>query len=181
MLTDTALIHHIRDISLLYLSSTAHPSSSSGSASVIQASQSIVSSPRATTSIVDGPNSRNSSTEGVSHSTNASTSGSSFIHVPHPHLRHKTQASLDGTPVGAQATSSGSTIRQSTIGMRATSLSAKDLDGDDAQDETSWGEGRGRWAGVGSEHEEEVKESARALEGLIAGGSLRPPELHVSP
>jgi len=55
------------------------------------------------------------------------------------------------------------------------------LDGDDAEDEAAWGEEMGWWAGVGVEYVDEAKESAKALEGLIAGGKLKPSELMVSP
>lgn len=60
-------------------------------------------------------------------------------------------------------------------------LSAKDLDGDDAEDEGAWGEGGGWWSGVGIEHTEDVKGGVRALEGPSAGENLRPGELSVNP
>lgn len=175
---DTALIHYLRDISLLYLSSTAHPNTASSSNSILYPSQPITSSPRGTVLAADGPNSSNSSADGVSNSTGASASGSSFIHVPHPHFRHKDRTAPIGPLI---ASASGSTLRQSQDGSRSAYLSARDLDGDDNGEESAWSEGGTWWSGVGFETIDEVKDSAKALEGLITSGKLRPGEMLVSP
>ncbi|WVQ93775.1 hypothetical protein IAU59_000853 [Kwoniella sp. CBS 9459] len=154
---NTALLHHLRDISLLYLSSTAHATtSSSGFINV-----STPTSPPPT-------------------SMTGSGSHSSFVHIPHPHIRHRHKPSIEGAP--ASTSGSGSTIRAAEgssfgTGSKASYLSSGDLDGDDSDDPRYWGEGSGWWNGVGPESVDEVKEGIKAIEGLIAAGKLGAPEL----
>ncbi|WWD22427.1 hypothetical protein CI109_106918 [Kwoniella shandongensis] len=176
---NTSLVHHIRDISLLYLSSTSHPNtSSSGFISVppppAAASPRVGSSP--TTGTIDqAPGSSNSSAGSGSQGTTTS----SFVHVPHPHLRHKhkNSNSLDLTQTGSGSTIRGANDSISAGTSRAAYLSAGDLDGDDSDDTSAWGEGGQWWQGVGQDAVDEVTEGAKALEGLIANGKLSAAEL----
>lgn len=180
LVTDTSLIHHLRDISLLYLSSSSsHQPSSSGYITVPSPSGSIPTSsgPPAQTGGTDGPASSNSSAETTSHA------GSSFIHIPHPHLHHKKSegAALGAGAVGPGPASSfsGSTIREH--GSRAAYLSPADLDGDEGDDPTDWVEGTSWWTGVQIDQADEVKEGVKELDGLVQGGKLRPGEVQVGP
>ena len=171
--SDTALVHHLRDISLLYLSSSSHTTASSG---FITVPQRLTSSPPQANAPLDGQRSGPSSGD----SSNTTASGSSYIHVPHPHLRQKLRGSVDGPQPGSLvASSSGSTIRHPEDGARAAYLSAGDLDGDDSEDAEAWSTNAGWWTGVGVEQVDEVKEGTKALEELIAGGKLHPGELLV--
>ncbi|WVR03497.1 hypothetical protein IAU60_000488 [Kwoniella sp. DSM 27419] len=170
---NTALIHHLRDISLLYLSSTSHsPTSSSGFITVP--------APSATGQTGDtnyGLGSSNSSAESAG---TGSQSHGSFVHIPHPHLRHKKKASIDVAPSGSTSgstirpTESASTATGGSGGSKASYLSSGDLDGDDSEDHRSWGEGNAWWNGVGSEAVDEVREGIKAIEGLISEGKLGP-------
>ncbi|ORY34198.1 hypothetical protein BCR39DRAFT_516718 [Naematelia encephala] len=168
---NTALIHHLREISLLYLSSTLHPTSSSGFINVPQTGLRSDTNATSVPPVAEEPSS-GSSAEIASNTT----SGSSFIHVPHPHLRrHKSKLSTDG----AAPSSSGSTIRAigaSDEGSRAAYLSPGDLDGDE-EDAGSWAEGTGWWSGVNPDHVYEVKEGIRDLEALLSGGKLKKGEI----
>ncbi|WVQ80288.1 hypothetical protein IAT38_002393 [Cryptococcus sp. DSM 104549] len=183
---NTALIHHLRDISLLYLSSTAHPSTASSGFLTVPPPGSA-SPTRATSALpADQPRSSESSpsasaaTSASADSSGASHGTSSFVHIPHPHLRHRHKASLDG---GSNAGSGSSTVRAGETasgagsGSRAAYLSAGDLDGDESEDPRGWAEGNGWWVGVGAEGVEEVREGIRKLEGLISSGKLKPEEL----
>lgn len=168
---DTALIHHLRDISLLYLSahSSLHPSAS-GYITVATPPPTSQPLPRTSTSIhpADGLHSSNSSAEAGS-----SQSGSSFIHVPHPHLRRsRSKPSLDvaRSNVTASTSAGGSTLR---TGEKAAFLSAADLDGDEAEGEDAWAEGGSWWHGVGADQVDEVREGIRALETMLASGKLK--------
>ncbi|WRT63735.1 uncharacterized protein IL334_000658 [Kwoniella shivajii] len=162
---NTSLIHYLRDISLLYLSSTSHATTSSSGFITVPPSSS-----QPTTGGEQGPVSSNSSNDsnGGSHS--------SFVHIPHPHLRHRKKNSLDEV-----ASASGSTIRANEGGVgvssKASYLSSGDLDGDEVDDYRGWGEGNEWWNGVGSEGLEEVKEGIKSLEGLIQSGKLSAAEL----
>ncbi|OCF45189.1 hypothetical protein I317_00992 [Kwoniella heveanensis CBS 569] len=173
---NTVLIHHLRDISLLYLSSTAHPATSSSG--FINVSTPTSPPPSGTTTGETG----GAVGVGSSNSSNESGSGShsSFVHVPHPHIRHRHKPSIEGPT--ASASGSGSTTRAAEgsnvgTGSKASYLSSGDLDGDDSDDPRYWGEGSGWWNGVGSEAVDEVKEGIKAIEGLIVGGKLGAPEL----
>lgn len=167
-MVDTALIHHLRDISLLYLSTTSHPSTSGSGSGFISVSNQISPPQSRITNTDDHPASTSSSAEN-SNGSNGTTS--SFIHVPHPHLRRQNSNATIGT--GSQAVGSSS----HGVGVKAAYLSAGDLDGDDMSE--GWG-GERWWVGVGSEGIEEVREGIRDLEGLISGGNLTGGELAVS-
>ncbi|KAK8845479.1 hypothetical protein IAR55_006192 [Kwoniella newhampshirensis] len=172
---NTSLIHHVRDISLLYLSSTSH--SNASSSGFITVPPPSASSPRVVSTSIpadQAPGSSNSSAGSGSHSTTTS----SFVHIPHPHLRHrqKNSLSLDGSQSG-----SGSTIRGNETSSAGTSraayLSAGDLDGDDSDDTAAWGEGTDWWQGVSLDGVDEVREGVKALEVLIDSGKLSSAEL----
>lgn len=170
---DTALVHHLRDISLLYLSSASHSHPSSSGYITVPSTNFNATVSSTTAGPPDQPGSSNSS-DGATASTSAS--GSSFIHIPHPH-RRKNRVSSD-LPAG----SSSGTVRAlaGEAGARAAFLSPADLDGDDAEDETAWAEGNGWWSGVSVDQVDEVKEGIKAIEGLLSSGTLRPGEAVVS-
>ncbi|WWC66660.1 uncharacterized protein I206_100564 [Kwoniella pini CBS 10737] len=167
---NTASIHHLRDISLLYLSSTSHTTiSSSGYISVPQSSQAGLSN--------EGPGSSNDSNDSGNTGTG---SHSSFVHIPHPHLRHRKKPSLDIPLENASTTTSGSTIRGGgdvSSSSKASYLSSGDLDGDESDGYRSWAEGNAWWNGVSNENIDEVKEGIKSLESLISGGKLSRDEL----
>ena len=173
--SDTALIHYLRDISLLYLSSTFRSTPKAQSHRILVDQQPLTSSPRGTITGLDAPNSSNSSSvDGISNSTtSASASGSSFIHVPHPHLRHRDRATVNTPPADTVISSaSGSTIRQTNDNRKVTYLSARDLDGDDSEEQAAWAEGAAWWAGIGIDHVDETKQAAKELEVLLDSGKL---------
>ncbi|TYJ56742.1 hypothetical protein B9479_002512 [Cryptococcus floricola] len=154
------LVHHLRDISLAYLSTSGHSISSSGFLALPNndASQSIESSPSATTSADSG-----------------SQTTSSFVHIPHPHLhrRHRNQGSVDES-----VAESGNTVKPHAEGThRAAYLSEGDLDGDDYEDQRAWAIDRVWWMGVASHNAEEVQEGVRALESSIDSGKLSPADV----
>ncbi|WWC99319.1 hypothetical protein V866_006220 [Kwoniella sp. B9012] len=165
---NTSLIHHLRDISLLYLSSTSHSTTSSSgylTVSPTQAGSSVIN---------EAPGSSNSSNDSAG--TANTGSHSSFVHIPHPHLRHRKKASLDIPDASSSSiTGSGSsTLRPSDVGTssKASYLSSGDLDGDETDDTRGWAEGNLWWNGVSPEGVEEVKEGTKSLEGLITSGKL---------
>ncbi|WWC85911.1 uncharacterized protein L201_000781 [Kwoniella dendrophila CBS 6074] len=172
---NTALIHHLRDISLLYLSSTSHSTTSSSGYITVSAS----SQPQS--SLTEPPGSSNSSNDSANTTgTGQSGSHSSFVHIPHPHLRHRKKASLD-IPDNSSSTIAGSgssTIRGDTASIsKASYLSAGDLDGDESDDSREWSEGNLWWNGVGSESIDEVREGIKGLENLISSNKLSTTEL----
>lgn len=196
-LLDTSLIHHIRDISL-YLSS-AHSSTSSSGFITVPASQSGVHGTPTSNQVQNS--SANSSSTDDSHASTAT--GSSFIHIPHPHIRkHKASASTDAAAPGSTAglsasvtgdtlatTDSGSTAlgqgraRETTGGSfsrRPDHLSASDLDGDDPAEEDFWQVGGAWWSGVSEEQVDEVQEGIKALSASLQNGKLSPGEVEVS-
>ncbi|WWD09042.1 hypothetical protein V865_007162 [Kwoniella europaea PYCC6329] len=165
---NTSLIHHLRDISLLYLSSTSHSTTSSSG-------YLTVSSTQAGSSVInEAPGSSNSSNDSAG--TANTGSHSSFVHIPHPHLRHRKKASLDIPDASSSSiTGSGSsTIRPSDVGTssKASYLSSGDLDGDETDDPRGWAEGNLWWNGVSPEGVDEVREGIKSLEGLIVSGKL---------
>lgn len=162
---DTALLHHLRDISLLYLSSRSMASSTyinlAANSDAPQNTQAGASAPGSS-----------SSNEGT---TTTSASNSSFVHVSHPH-RHKGRAS-EVTPTASS--SRGTSVARQTDG-RASFLSTGDLDGDDVHDNGPWAENGTWWTGVASENVDEVKEGILAIEKLIKDGNLSVDEQAVS-
>jgi hypothetical protein len=183
---DTALVHHLRDISLLYLSTTSHPPpASSGFVNV--PSQNNTSSPAAVASGGSSASSGDVVSNATSVSnTSTSQSTSSFVHIPHPHLRHKHQATeaIDGaaTSTGVVIASSSSTTLQQVVhhGRRATYLRSGDLDGDDGEGADTWSEEGRWWTSTSGDRSDEVSEGIKSLQSQIAGGKLRPSELQVS-
>nr|XP_018266799.1 uncharacterized protein I303_00777 [Kwoniella dejecticola CBS 10117]OBR88957.1 hypothetical protein I303_00777 [Kwoniella dejecticola CBS 10117] len=164
---NTALIHHLRDISLLYLSSTSHAAISSSGYITVPSSQAGLSN--------EAPGSSNSSNDSGNTGTG---SHSSFVHIPHPHLRHRKKSSLDIPQENASTITSGSTIRgDSASTSKASYLSSGDLDGDESDDVRGWAEGNLWWNGISSENVDEVKEGVKSLESLISGGKLSQDEL----
>lgn len=162
LMLDTDLIHRIRDISLLYLSAST---SSSGFITVPPPSQSGI---PATTTI---PASGSVPAGGSNSSADETASASSFIHVPHPHLRrHKSRLSTDVPASGRLQSPAG--------GSRAAYLSAGDLDRDDLPDGSNWATGNGWWTAVGPNEIDEVKEGLTALE-TASKGSARAGEQEV--
>jgi len=162
----------LRDISLLYYSSNSTASSGfitvPSSRSDLPASTSAAATHTANTS-PGAPNGSNSSDE-----TGTSASASSFIHIPHPHLRrHRSRPSND---IGA---STRGFSPAAAPGSRAAYLSGGDLDGDDAPDGSAWA--TGRWSvGISPDAVEETREGIKALEGMISGGTLSSGEQQVS-
>ncbi|WVQ76332.1 hypothetical protein IAR50_005997 [Cryptococcus sp. DSM 104548] len=157
------LVHQLRDISLAYLSTSGHSTSSSGFLSLpnndVPRSSESSPSASATTSADSG-----------------SQTTSSFVHIPHPHLhrRHRDQGSVDES-----VAESGNTVRPQAEGTnRAAYLSEGDLDGDDYEDQRAWAVDRSWWAGVASHNAEEVQEGVRVLENVIDNGKLPPAEAH---
>ncbi|RXK37161.1 hypothetical protein M231_05530 [Tremella mesenterica] len=163
---NTTLVNHLRDISLLYLSSASH-SSSSGH---VTTNSSLP--PAQSLSVPDTNGSPQSSADAASNRTAASHS-SSFIHVPLPGRRPKT--SLDGTVSQIIPSTSGSTIRPQTA-TRAAYLSTRDLDGDDDDATEAWAEGSKWWRGVALEEVDDARDGMKSVEGLLASGTLKPGE-----
>lgn len=153
-------MHHLRDISLLYLSTRSMANST-----YISISSETITAGRPETT---GPGS-SSSGEG----TATSASNSSFVHVPHPH-----RARPRPSDTAATASTSRSPVRQAD--GRASFLSTGDLDGDDVDDDEPWTENGTWWTAVASENTDEVKEGIHAVEELISGGHLSPGEQAVS-
>ncbi|EIW68009.1 hypothetical protein TREMEDRAFT_44986 [Tremella mesenterica DSM 1558] len=160
---NTTLVNHLRDISLLYLSSASH-SSSSGH---VTANSSLP--PAQSLSVPDTNGSPQSSADAASNRTAASHS-SSFIHVPLPGRRPKT--SLDGTVSQIIPSTSGSTIRPQNV-TRAAYLSTRDLDGDDDGATEAWAEGSKWWRGVALEEVDDARDGMKSVEGLMASGTLK--------
>ncbi|KAK4688880.1 cargo-transport protein YPP1, partial [Tremellales sp. Uapishka_1] len=148
---DTALIHHLRDISLLYLSSSHPRTSISASRFISVGSPSQPTSPAAATVALD-PASGSSNSSG--------DTSNSFIHIPHPHLHRKKPS--DGNGLALAASASGVTVRQDA--GRTSYLGAKSLDGDDGDNE--------EWRGIDVENVEEAREGIKDLERLIHEGKL---------
>jgi hypothetical protein len=172
---DTALVHSLRDISLMYLSAhSAAQTSASGYITVGLSASSIL--PPNTPAQTDGNASGHSSNEAGESSQ--SGSGSSFIHVPHPHLRRpKSRPSVDATRQNTSGPSVGaSTVRPS---EKSAFLSSSDLDGDQSEDDEAWAEGNGWWNGVGLDQVDEVREGIRSLHSGLEGGKLRADEVEV--
>lgn len=163
---DTSLVHHLRDISLLYLST-----SSMANSTYISISAEPNSDTRHNTS---APGS-SSSGEG----TATSASNSSFVHVPHPHRKSRPSVPGTATAPNTAASSSRSPIRQ-TDG-RASFLNPGDLDGDDVNDDESWAEHGDSWyTPVGSENVFEVNEGILDIEKLVSSGQISAGERAVS-
>lgn len=177
---DTALLHHLRDISLLYLSAhSTTQTSASGYITISNTSASLGQSARspAAHGAADATHSSNSSADAGESSQ--SGSGSSFIHVPHPHLkRSKSKTSFEAPRVSTSASRpsvGGSTLRQS---EKAAYLKAADLDGDQDNGDDYWAEGNRWWNGVGMDQVDEVREGIRDLEqgtkeGKYSGGEMQ--------
>jgi hypothetical protein len=180
-LVDTSLVHHLRDISLLYLSahSTAQTSASGYiTVSTPSASPSQPTRSPAAAQQADGHHSSNSSADAGESSQ--SGSGSSFIHVPHPHLRRtKSKPSLDQTR--AVTTTSGPSVGGSTVrpSEKAAYLASGDLDGDNGEGDDYWAEGGGWWQGVGLDQVDEVREGIKHLEDGLTGGTYKDGESEV--
>jgi hypothetical protein len=165
LIPDTSLLHHLRDISLLYLSSRSMASSTyinlAADPNTPQTAQANASAPGSS-----------SSNEGT---TTTSASNSSFVHVPHPH-RQKGRTS-EITP--AASSSRGNSVVRQPDG-RASFLSTGDLDGDDVHDNGPWSENGTWWTAVASENVDEVKEGIQAIEKSIKEDKLSVGELAVS-
>lgn len=161
---DTSLVHHLRDISLLYLSTRSMANSTYINISADQPS----------TGTRRDPSAPGSSSSGEGTATSASNS--SFVHVPHPHRKPRSSVPNTGTaahpsPVTAgTASSSKSPVRQ--VDGRASFLNTGDLDGDDVDDDEPWAENGTWWQAVANENVDEVKEGIQDLERILAEGNL---------
>lgn len=170
---DTELVHHLRDISLLYLSAQSHPATSGY---LVPAQHVSSASPAAnpTAPVIDVISDSGPST---GHNSNGSASGSgSFVHVHHPNLRRqKSTSSINGRSNNLSTSTSLGGL--AATGARAAYLSPTDLDGD--EEEGSWGLGGGWWFGVGPQGVQETRESVTALETLLKSNQLNPSEVQV--
>ena len=159
---DTALIHHLHDVSLLYLPLLGRPQSLAVDSHKF-AGQTSHTSARA-------------DPDGHSGDTAGSQSGSSFVHVSHP--GRKSTAPLGRSISNIGGSSSAGTVRAGDT--RGLHLSDKDLDGDEPADAYSWGEGDGWWTGLDSSEAQEAVAVQEGISHLIGGGQLRPAEMSVS-
>src|SRR4051812_14551622 len=192
--TAPPLILRLRDLSLLYLSSSPDPRQPGDS-------YSYTSSPHSTASQPSDGSDPISARSGVS----LSTSTSSFIHVPHPAAavggsvgvagKRKSLSDMqdrEKAAVGAQAEEQktvggaerhsmdvalrppppdGTTLNATTTATHVY-LSAPDLDGDDDEN-YALREGRGWWAGIGPEHVADAEAGLKEVEALVVGGKTK--------
>lgn len=156
---NTAIIHHLRNVSLLYLPLLGRPAS-------------LASHSHASSGPSSGVSAR-ADPDGHSGGTAGSQSGSSFVHVSHP--EHRTTAPL-GRPISNIAGSSSAATARARD-SHAYNLSDKDLDGDEPAEESSWEEGDGWWTGLVSGEVQEAVADEEGVTTLIRGGQLRPAEI----
>ncbi|WVN90955.1 uncharacterized protein L203_106200 [Cryptococcus depauperatus CBS 7841] len=154
---NTRLVNHLRDISLLYLS-RSHSLASSSFLSVPPPHQSAGKGNQQLQSSESSP-----SASAPTPADSGSQTISSFVHIPHPHLRRHKPEPID------ESAESNVTVRPKDASSRAAPLSSAEIDGDDSDEHGAWAEGQSWWTGLAPEFIDEARDGLKALENLCEG------------
>ncbi|ORX34731.1 hypothetical protein BD324DRAFT_634724 [Kockovaella imperatae] len=164
---DVSLLHHLRNISILYAAPTSHPSSSK-TYFTLHPHDSSSSSERFNqhglpASAVPGPS------EGESHSTGARSS----LHIPHPHLRRsKSHTEIKETE---DESSPLAITTSNTFAVPDTSRGD-----DDGPEEEAWSSGPSWWTGASLDKTEEIEKGIKEIEAIISSGKLSAEQLQIA-